>query len=127
MCMSVGGAGMGGPESGAGTQQSIFSNTFVKGSDDDSHKLAHKKWGHGQKQTRDNLKDNKNIVHIDDTLNPCLTFSKVELARARMAGKTRLRKIWAEELAINLIVKLLNKIINQWWFDHLLTLAQQRV
>eukprot|EP00957_Ditylum_brightwellii_P205934 15346060-Ditylum_brightwellii.AAC.1 len=41
----------------------------------------------GKNEKRDKLKNNKNIVHIDDAINPCLTFSKVKLARIRMAGK----------------------------------------
>ena len=89
--------------------QSIISNTSAKGSDNNSRKPAHKKWGHGQKQTRDNLKDNKNIVHIDDAINPCLMFSKVKLARARMAGKIRLKRIRAKEIIPILIVNLFNK------------------
>ena len=57
--------------------QSIISNTSVEGSDNKSCKLASKKWGHGQKQTMGNLRDNKNIAHIDDAINPCLTFLKL--------------------------------------------------
>ena len=55
------------------SMESIISDTSNEESDGNSRKPAHKKWGHGQKQTRDNLKDNKNIVHIDDAINPCLT------------------------------------------------------
>eukprot|EP00957_Ditylum_brightwellii_P195958 14930288-Ditylum_brightwellii.AAC.1 len=52
------------------------------------------------KKTRDNLKDNKNIAHIDDAHNPCLTLSKVKLASARMAGKLDLREFERKSLLL---------------------------